>query len=243
MEDWIAGVDGCKGGWVVAYAPADDLAAVKIKRFENFAEILNRQPQFALVFIDIPIGLEKDRGRECDKQAREKLGWPRRNSVFPAPLFPALKAWRPEEYEEAKELTRKNHHLHKGLNKQSHALFKKIHEVNKQMTPELQDQIIETHPELIFAALNRGRTLESKKTSLGEKQRLRLLSRHFPGIKNKLENPPQGVGRDDIFDAFACLWAAHQYQHSPDACDRLPKPPRDAKGLKMEMVFPKCDKK
>jgi len=239
MKEWIAGVDGCKGGWAVAYAPADDLPASEIKLFKTFEEILNRQPQFALIFIDIPIGLEQDKDRDCDKLAREKLH-SRGSCVFPAPLRPALRAWEYDAYEEAKRLTRE---LGRGLNKQSHALFKKIQEVDQWMTPKLQDQVIETHPEIIFTVMNGTQALDNnKKTDLGRKERLDLLSPHFHGIKEKLQSRPKGIGRDDFLDAYACLLAAHQYRRGN--FHRLPESPsRDAKGLKMEMVFPKFSKK
>src|SRR5207248_11510271 len=79
----LAGVDGCRAGWVVA---ADSGAFVAA----SFAEILAER--FDLVLIDIPIGLP-DGPRACDLGARVLLG-PRRSSVFPAPSRRLLRARR-----------------------------------------------------------------------------------------------------------------------------------------------------
>jgi predicted RNase H-like nuclease len=71
--------------------------------FESFADCLARTGD-ALVVVDIPIGsLEQARpgGGQCDQQARDALGWPRRNSVFSPSARPALYA---TEYREAIEL-------------------------------------------------------------------------------------------------------------------------------------------
>jgi predicted RNase H-like nuclease len=84
----LAGVDGCRTGWVVV---TERSAAVA----PTFAAVLAALPDDAIVAVDMPIGLA-DRyepgGRECDRQARRLLGRGRGSSVFPAPPRPALGA-------------------------------------------------------------------------------------------------------------------------------------------------------
>ena len=61
-------------------------------------------------------------------------------------------------------------------------IFAKIREVDAVFAtqPNLQRRVREVHPELAFAALNDGRTMENpKKTRAGRDERLRTLSQHF----------------------------------------------------------------
>src|SRR5437870_3658001 len=74
MGPRLAGVDGCRLGWVVA---TDDGVEV----VPALDDVL---VQCDAVGIDIPIGLPDAGPRACDVEARRRLG-PRRSSVFPAP--------------------------------------------------------------------------------------------------------------------------------------------------------------
>jgi predicted RNase H-like nuclease len=83
--DWIAGVDGCPDGWVVALEDLDsgDLTSGWGVTFA-LALALPQHPR--VIAVDIPIGLlsaAQPGGRGCDREARKLLG-KRGSSVFSA---------------------------------------------------------------------------------------------------------------------------------------------------------------
>ena len=56
MSVWLAGVDGCRDGWLVAFVrTSGDEARVRIE--SRFAAILTAPEQPAVVAVDMPIGL------------------------------------------------------------------------------------------------------------------------------------------------------------------------------------------
>jgi predicted RNase H-like nuclease len=145
----LAGVDGCREGWVVA---SDAGAEV----LPTFAHIQARG--FDLVLIDVPIGLLEDAARRCDVEARSLIG-ARRSSVFPAPSRSLLRA---TQY--AGQCSR-----------QLWNILYKIREVDAGIAPELQERVREAHPEVSFALLN-GKPLHfPKRRPEGEEERRRLL--------------------------------------------------------------------
>jgi predicted RNase H-like nuclease len=242
----VAGVDGCKAGWFVAIVsvtmegktntPCEfDLKNVFIAN--TFAEVLSKTPDCKLVCVDIPIGLsDGDKPRECDIAAREFLRGPRASSVFPAPIRPCLKA---EDYKTACQISQQ--YCGKRLSKQSFVIMKKIREVDKLMTPELQNRVREIHPEILFWALNGQKPIElNKKTIPGQAQRHNLLQRIFTDIDGILVRAPlSGCAMDDALDALVAAWTAGQAVIGK--AKTLPeKPPLDSKGLKMEMLYPAC---
>ena len=89
---WLAGVDGCPAGWVVALArpDGDDVRIAVVPRFANvFAD-----PRPDIVAVDIPIGLpERSQygGRAAENAVRPLLG-ARQSSVFSVPSRAALEA-------------------------------------------------------------------------------------------------------------------------------------------------------
>jgi predicted RNase H-like nuclease len=87
---FIAGVDGCRAGWVAFKVELPSLAtSVDVV---GIAESLSRRADDLLCLaIDIPIGLI-DGSRACDKAARKLLGQPRGSSVFAAPCRAVLSA-------------------------------------------------------------------------------------------------------------------------------------------------------
>ena len=85
----IAGVDGCRGGWVVAVREPD--GRVELHVVEALSELFGRRPlggsALGQIAIDMPIGLpdsERVELRTCDREARALLG-ARRASVFAPP--------------------------------------------------------------------------------------------------------------------------------------------------------------
>lgn len=165
----VAGIDGCKAGWLVAVVSAMEVSTVAsttcvyaLQEFwvaHTFYEILPKTTQFELICVDIPIGLsDGDKPRECDLSARKLLRGPRASSVFPAPIRQCFWA---KDYETASKICFE--HSGKKLNRQSFALLEKIHQVDDLMTPALQERVREIHPEISFWALNAKKPIQQNK--------------------------------------------------------------------------------
>jgi predicted RNase H-like nuclease len=231
----LIGLDGCRGGWVVASADAR-LSALSFTVVDDPAPLVARAAAGAIVAIDMPIGLSDDGARACDLAARRLLGRPRASSVFPAPCRAALAA---TTYGRACSLSRRT--LGVALSRETFNILPKIRQVDGLMTPELQKFVREVHPEVVFALLaGRGRGLvHPKRTRPGERQRLSLLRRVAPrfdprAVRRQLG--PARVARDDVIDAVACLVAAARIRRGEERV--LPEGPIacDERGLRMEIV-------
>ena len=180
---WIAGVDGCKGGWIAVYEDTesgelDCRVAVCERKAEHadhdrscaFEAVMRHHPPLAAVAVDMPIGLCDDKdGRACDRAARKVLG-KRSSSIFSAPAASVLRKMKSEElgkvqsYGRANELNREStgnrkEQDGKGLSRQSWALVPKIAEVARYLEghPGQGRRIHEAHPEVCFAALKSGK--------------------------------------------------------------------------------------
>jgi predicted RNase H-like nuclease len=240
----VAGVDGCRGGWFVAVASAlqddqdDSRGPLQLKSVfvaPGFAEVLSKTRECRFVCVDIPIGLSEGRQpRECDTAARKLIGGPRAGSVFPAPVRPCLLA---DDYDTASSISLQ--HSGKKLNRQSFALLKKIRQVDELMTPVLQEQVREIHPEVSFYSLNNNEPVrQNKRTVPGQAQRHKLLQRVFGNIEDILSGAPaRGYGMDDALDALVAAWTAAQVLAGK--AKPMPENPKlDNKGLRMEIVYP-----
>ena len=89
----VAGVDGCRAGWVLAAVPRDGRGPSQVLVVPDLAYVVAELEAGRLdaVAVDIPIGLPIRGPRAADVLARARLG-PRRNSVFPAPARAVLGA-------------------------------------------------------------------------------------------------------------------------------------------------------
>jgi predicted RNase H-like nuclease len=202
----VAGVDGCRAGWVVA----DDAGVVVVA---SFADVLALSHD--VVGVDIPIGLLSEPGpRACDVEARRLLGRPRASSVFPAPPRAAL-AWR--SWADAS-----------GLSRQAFNLLAKIGEVDALMTPSLQDRVFEVHPEVSFAVMAGAPMAHAKRTAAGRAERLGLLPASAGSASVR------GAAGDDVLDAYAVLWSARRAAEGQ--ARRLGADEVDARGLRMEIM-------
>ncbi|MBI3077862.1 MAG: DUF429 domain-containing protein [Deltaproteobacteria bacterium] len=232
---YVVGLDGCRAGWyAVLLSPAGEVLGCDI--VPEIRELLARRPAPAMIGIDIPVGLSEGPARACDQEARALLGRPRASSVFPAPIRPALKA---RSYRDALMLTRRR--TGRGISRQAFGILPKVREVDHLMTPWRQDRMREVHPEVCFWALNGGRALRhGKRTAFGRRERLKLLRRRFPAedFAGRLNRwPRRAVAVDDVLDAFVVAWTAAQVLRG--RYERIPEQPlRDARGLRMEIVYP-----
>jgi predicted RNase H-like nuclease len=82
---WIAGVDGCRGGWIVVVAPTQGGPST-VERVPALDALFRRvrDGELQAVGIDMPIGLPSHAPRASDRALRAHLG-PRRSTVFPTP--------------------------------------------------------------------------------------------------------------------------------------------------------------
>ena len=181
--------------------------------------------------MDIPIGLSDDKSRKADIEAREVLRPLRASSVFPAPVRATLAA---KSYDEACDLSFRA--CGKKLSKQTYAILPKIREADQAMRPEVQQRVVEVHPEVSFCALNGMQPLaDSKKSPSGAQQRERLLASVFEDDL-ACEAVRAGVWLEDFFDACAAAWTAGRLALG-EAKRLPPDPPTDRRGLRMEIAY------
>jgi predicted RNase H-like nuclease len=242
----VAGVDGCKSGWLVA------IVKVKGKKYEIdkkpfvekiFRKVKRKTKSCKVVCVDIPIGLSDGyESRMCDIVARRILGKPRGSSVFEAPIRPCLCYYRRNQYKKANKISKNLGG--RGLSKQSFNIMDKIRQVDHVMNrpPKKQKCFREVHPEVCFWALNHRKPMKNRKSSKGgRKERIRVLAPIFQNLRGIVtkDNRPRGVKVDDILDALVAAYTAAQV--AIGKAGKLPeKPPLDSKGLKMEMLYPIC---
>ena len=225
----MAGVDGCRAGWVWFKVEVTFLAT-SVEVIDLPALLRKRPDDLARLAIDIPIGL-LDGSRACDKEARKLLGQPRGTSVFAAPCRAALTA---KTHAEASAINRQK--TGRGLSQQAFGIGSKIKELDDAITPECQQWAFEVHPEVCFWALNQQRPMiHNKKKEAGFNERLHLLSPIFPKIGQHLGSRPPGVGKDDLLDAAAAAWTALRL-HRKEA-DFVCTPERDEKGMEAAIYY------
>jgi predicted RNase H-like nuclease len=223
----VAGVDGCKAGWVVALVPECDEGPTSLHVVESFAQVLALQP--VAIAIDTPIGLPDAGRRACDIATRAQLG-ARRSSVFPSPIRPMLEAG---SYEEALSIGRRVDG--RGLSRQAFNLIASIRDVDRNMTQRKQAWIGEAHPELCFALLLGAPCASSKKTPEGRAQRLDAITSLYPDAADRIAFPHPGAALDDVLDAYALTVTARRLNEGTVL--RLGDGARDARGLRQEVVL------
>ena len=141
---WIAGVDGCRSGWIAVFLDA---------AFSAFAEILAAPEQPERIAVDMPIGLPErivGSGRAAEMALRPLLG-ARQSSVFSVPARAAVMCG---DYREACRAALASSDPPRAVARQSFALFRKIREIDALMSVELAERVIETHPEAAFHEAN-----------------------------------------------------------------------------------------
>lgn len=190
-----------------------------------------------IVAIDIPIGLSESKPRACDLAARSLLGPPRSSSVFPAPCRQTLAA---RSFADACELNFAA--CGRKTTLQTYYILPKIRAVDRAMTPDLQDHVRESHPEVVFARLSgEGHGLiQNKRNSKGQSQRRSLLEKRLgavvdvDSIRDRFDRSRLQV--DDLLDALACLVAASNIASRKELVIPLNATEFDSKGLRMEIV-------
>jgi predicted RNase H-like nuclease len=242
-KNGVGGADGCRAGWVLAMlyplhpdGPGETaVGGMETAGGRLVVEVVGRldgaigdvaSGRLAALAVDMPMGLPDDGPRACDVAARRRLG-PRRSSVFPTPVRATLDA---PTYAEA--LARSRAASGRGLSRQAFNLLAKIAELDAVVRPELQDRVVEAHPEMAFARLAGGPCVHPKRSAAGRAERLALLHRAGLGDLSALRLP--GAAPDDVLDAVALTLTAARVRDG--TAERLGDGACDARGLRMEVV-------
>lgn len=230
----VAGVDGCKGGWVVARC--DGHAALPAIRIETHLADVLADHELVVVAIDMPMGLLDEAvpgGRGCERAARQFLGR-RSSSVFSAPVRACLDA---HDHHDACARSRRSSRHRLGISAQSWGITPKIAAIDAWLTPARQGRVVEVHPEVSFAVMNGDRGLaHGKKTKAGRSERAALLARAWGiDVASLVAARHAGAKPDDVLDALAAAWTAQRVLAGTARsfpCD----PALDARGLRMQIL-------
>jgi predicted RNase H-like nuclease len=228
----VAGVDGCRAGWLAVLAIVHDGRPLRVQDvviFARFDQLLDLTAACSAVAVDIPIGLGDDGRRAADFEARRMIGR-RRSSVFPPPARALLGCC---DYVSANALSRRI--SGRGISCQTFNILDKIQQADRAITPNLQQRVVESHPEVSFCALNADVCLQHmKRSAAGREERCRLLLGALEDLASL--SPPRGSAWDDLYDACVLAWTASRLA---TGCERrLPAHPQyDARGLRMEIVY------
>jgi predicted RNase H-like nuclease len=196
MADLVAGVDGCKRGWVAVVLIDGRFREARL--LEGVESAFAELSDVSRIAIDVPIGYGP---READGLARALVGG---SSVFSIPEREKFEL----PFAEGG-----------GISAQAHALGDRIRHVTALAAGDARFR--EVHPELCFTAMNDMRRPRFRKKSAGGAfERLGLLRRHGINIDPGTLGPVATVPLDDLLDAAACAWTAARRDAVP-----LPDPP------------------
>jgi predicted RNase H-like nuclease len=237
-DPWLAGVDGCPGGWIAALMKPQD-NEVRLRIVPCFGDVLAAPEHPAVIAVDMPIGLPERTGiggRAAENAVRPLLG-DRQSSVFSVPSRAAIYAG---NYGEACRIAAATSDPPRKLSKQLFNIAPKIREVDDALraAPGTSRRVFEVHPEVAFWRLNGGRALTEPKKIKGRPYgpglalRQNLLIAAGFAAEAVLATPPRGSASDDLLDALACAAIARRIHRG--AAQPFPDPPpRDHFGLAM----------
>lgn len=235
---WLAGVDGCPGGWIAAFVrPVGPDCALAV--LPRFADVLAATQRPAVIAVDMPIGLPERAGhggRAAENAVRPLLG-ARQSSLFSVPPRAAIEA---AGYAAACRAALASSDPPRKVSKQLFNIVPKIREVDALLRADavLAARVFEVHPELAFWRLNGERPLDQPKKvksrpyAPGLTPRRQLLRAAGLPIQLIDAPPPKGAAADDLIDALACAAIARRI-HAGTAKPFPDPPPRDSYGLPM----------
>ena len=198
------------------------------------------------VLVDIPIGLVSatvpdGRGqRQAERLARNAVG-PRHASVFTPPCREALDRVRAgADHADVSDVNREV--TDRGLTVQAYHIAEAIAAVDDTLRDGVDSAVREAHPEVCFRAFAGEPLDHSKTTAQGFGERLAALDAvadapetAVRSVAERLDGEDADADVDDVLDAVAL---AYTVDAPPDHLRTLPPdPPRDAEGLRMEMVY------
>ncbi len=248
------GVDGCPYGWFsVGF---DESGKYEFKVCKTFDKLLEHYKKAELILVDIPIGLpDGSGGRECDREARRRLGYPRAASIFPTPTRQTVKEvpQKPKKDDYRRVAQREIELSGEWLDPPTFWIATKIAQVDQALRgchnnaiPEVR----EVHPELCFWALNDEKPMNlNKKVKKGQKQGLHerkgVLRKKgveprtdaiYKAARCKFPKVTQ-VARDDILDALVAAVTAYKSEGKPCSLPKTPQFASKDPRSRMEMVY------
>jgi len=242
----LAGVDGCKAGWIAVHRVSDRPPSVSV--FPGFQALLDALPD-ATIAVDMPIGLpdfSSKGGRGPEALVRPLLG-ARQSSVFAIPSraalyadtsdFTTIEAWY-ASHRLASAAALATSDPPRGVSIQAFGIFAKIREIDRLLIarPELRDRVFESHPEVAFCRLNGGKAMTLPKkikgavNPAGMEERKTLLCRHGYEKAFLDQAAPRGAASDDFLDAAAMMLIAGRIA-SGEARPSPDPPPTDRFGI------------
>ena len=224
----LAGIDGCKSGWVAVVAKAGEPASAQLIHVAELSSFLGL---VELSVIDMPLGfVAGPKPRDVEPALRDRLKG-KGSSVFPTPCRQALEA---QTYAEACAINVRV--LGSALPKQSYMIFPKMRELDAIVRDLGQKTLREGHPEVSFAMMA-GAPVRSKKREIaGQLDRIALLTAQGLPARALLEAQVKGqMAPDDILDAAALWWSADRFARGKHETFP-PVPSRDAVGLEMSVI-------
>ncbi len=236
----IAGVDGCKAGWIVVILQPDSPARAEAKVFENFTNLAGALNPDSIIAVDMPIGLPERAskgGRAPDWAAKEFLG-PRKGSVFLVPSRPAVYAYE-QGYAQVCTVARETSDPPRAPSIQAYSIFPRIQQLDQLLRRDdaLRRRVFEVHPEVSFTIMSGEPILEPKKVKgrihePGMRCRKAFLEKQGFAVGALEASLPRGAALDDFYDACACAWSAARIFEQDERV--FPSEPGiDAKGLQM----------
>ena len=240
---WIAGVDGCRKGWIVASERLAAPGKIEIAVHSGFSPVLDWRDPPAVIAVDMPIGLPERigaGGRGPEAIVRRLIGQ-RRSSVFSIPSRGAVEA---QDYAAACAIASATSDPPRKPSKQAFMLFAKIREIDLLLRapaqelepPSFAERVFEAHPELAFWRLNGERPLRHPKKIKGRpnpdgmSERRRILREAGLPAALVAGEPPRSAAADDLLDALALLAIARRIR-AGTALPHPAPPSRDAHGL------------
>ncbi len=189
-----------------------------------------RSGDLAAVGIDIPIGLLDTYPRDCDVEARRMLG-ARRSTVFPAPVRDVLDA-----VDHSDACRRSRAVSGKGLSIQAFNLIPAVAAIDRLLTADDRERIVEAHPECALARLAGRPMSESKHRPGGRSERRALLAAAHPGFERLLVSrpPDRSLPFVDLLDAAAVAVTAARVAAGTER--RLGRQ-ADRRGLTAQIVY------
>ncbi len=237
-ESWLAGVDGCRAGWIAAFVrPAGEETRVRV--VPRFADVLDAAEALDIVAVDVPTGLPErifPGGRGPEAAVRKLLGG-RQSSVFSVPARAAIYA---DTFGEACRIGLETSQPPRKISKQLFMIAPKIREVDTALRADAAHapRVFEVHPEVAFWRLNGNRALDQPKKIKGMPygpglalRRGLLVNAGFPP-RCVEAMPPAGARADDLLDALACAAIARRIHAG--VAEPFPAAPKcDAFGLRI----------
>ena len=237
----IAGVDGCRAGWLAVLVDPDGPPRARARLVPRAADVEGLARRVA---IDMPIGLMDspwDGPRPVDRAARAFLA--ARNAdglravgsrVFSAPTRAHLAVIRQGGgYADLRAAFPKG----TCISLQCYHICAKIIELDDLLDARPDMPLREAHPEIAFAH-HAGRTLPPKRSAPGAVRRLDLLraAGFAPEALAQDLAGYRGWARDDLFDA--CILALVASRIAAGHHATLPDPPdRDSRGIPMAINY------